>query len=323
MKIYLAPLENITTIEYRNTLHEFFGDSIDRYYMPFFMPHIKISLDEKDRRQLDRERNKVSCLIPQIITDRAEDFRRMAEGIIQMGYTEINLNIGCPSKRVASKGRGAGLLRRKEYLDHFLCELYEGNNIDVSVKTRLGMYEAEEFYELLEIYNKYPIKELTIHARTGVEKYSGRPHKEYFLYALKHSKNPVSYNGDIVTVEDYHDLMSMIEEHCPAETYSQERMPGLMIGRGLLANPALAREIKGGPPLRGQEMLAFMNRYRQVCSLYPRKKQEEYLMNKSKEMLGFSRVIYPDRLEEMKEMFLCQDYGRYLKLEEDFYQALD
>ena len=171
MKIYLAPLENITTIEYRNTLHEFFGDSIDRYYMPFFMPHIKISLDEKDRRQLDRERNKVSCLIPQIITDRAEDFRRMAEGIIQMGYTEINLNIGCPSKRVASKGRGAGLLRRKEYLDHFLCELYEGNNIDVSVKTRLGMYEAEEFYELLEIYNKYPIKELTIHARTGVEKY--------------------------------------------------------------------------------------------------------------------------------------------------------
>lgn len=319
MKIYLAPLENITTIEYRNSLHSLFPDSVDTYFMPFFMPHIKISLDEKDRRQLDRQKNEVEYLIPQIITDEAGDFWRMADGIIATGYKEINLNIGCPSRRVSSKGRGAGLLARTEHLDHFLEGVFERNTIDLSIKTRIGMKNPEEFYHLLEIYNKYPLKELIIHARTGVQKYGGQPQKEYFLYALKHSKNPVCYNGDIYTLEDYRSFLHMVEEAFPQEKHMDQRMPGIMIGRGLLANPALGREIKGGPALRGEEMIAFMYHYRDRCRQNPRKKQDYFLMNKSKEILGFMRGLYADRREEMDQMFLCQSFPEYLDLERSFF----
>ena len=321
MKIYLAPLENNTTIEYRNTLHELFPESVDTYFMPFFMPHIKISLDEKDRRQLDRKKNEVEHLVPQIITDDANDFWRMAKGILDLGYEEINLNIGCPSKRVASKGRGAGLLGRREHLDHFLQEIFaQDHKAQISVKTRLGMKDPEEFYALLEIYNKYPLKELIIHARTGIQKYGGSTQKEYFLYALKQSKNPLCYNGDIYTLEDYRTFLAMVKQAFPENPDMMDSMPGIMIGRGLLANPALGREIKGGKALSGQEMLTFMDRYRERMRQTPRKKQEYFLMNKSKEMLGFMRGLYRHRLDEMNQMLLCEDYERYLRLEQTFFE---
>ncbi|MDO4976596.1 MAG: tRNA-dihydrouridine synthase family protein [Eubacteriales bacterium] len=327
MKIYLAPLENITTHVYRNTMHEMFGESIDTYFMPFFMPHTKISLDEKEKRQLASENNLVETLIPQILTDDAEGFWRMATGIVDRGYQEININIGCPSHKVASKGRGAGLLERKEKLDAFLDGVFEKKpkEIDISVKTRIGTRKSEEFYDLLEIYNKYPLKELIIHPRTGLEKYSGFPHREYFYYALTHSKNPLSYNGDIYTVEDYHNFLQSIREYLAKETPDLnaeemiESMTGIMMGRGLLANPALGREIKGGPKVTGEELLQFMRRYRENCQKAPRMDKKYYLLNKSKEIWSFMRVHYKDREEEVRQIFLTNDYEHYLTLEEKFF----
>ncbi len=320
MKIYLAPLENITTLIYRNAIHEMFGDFIDTYFMPFFMPHTKISLDEKDRRQLDPDRNMVDNLIPQILTDDSDGFWRMAKGIIDMGYKEININIGCPSNKVTSKGRGAGLLARKRELDRFLEGVFEKNTIDISVKTRIGMRSPEEFYELLDIYNKYPIKELIIHPRTGIEKYSGYPHREYFTYALEHSKNPVCYNGDIYRLEDYKDFIRDIELKIDNKDQVINRMTGVMLGRGLLANPALGREIKGGAAVSGEELLRFMNLYREKCREIPKLDVDSMLLNKSKEIWSFMKVLYPHRFEEIKSMLTCKNFREYLILEERFFK---
>lgn len=321
MKIYLAPLENITTMTYRNTLAELFGDSINAYFMPFMMPHIKIRLDEKDRRELSKDRNIAPNMIPQILTNDSEGFWRMAEGMVEMGYQEININIGCPSHKVASKGRGSGLLKYLDKMDRFLDEVFEKNKgrIDISVKTRIGRNHPEEFYEILPIYNQYPLKELIVHPRTGIERYGGIPRKDYFIYALKNSKNPVCYNGNIYTVEEYKELVDLMEEH---GFVAEDHMTGVMLGRGLLGNPALGREINGGAKITGQEMQAFMDLYRDNCRKLPRLGDSKTLLNKSKEIFSFIKYQYPQRQEELRQIFLCQDFKDYLELERRFFENL-
>lgn len=227
MDYYFAPMEGLTGYIYRNAHHEFFP-GVYKYFSPFIAANKKESLKTKELQDLIPDNNKGIFLVPQILTNRSEDFISTAERISQMGYQEINLNLGCPSGTVVAKGKGAGFLARPEELDVFLEHIFASLNMKISVKTRLGMERTEEFYKLIEIYNKYPLEELIIHPRVQKDFYRNKPDRKIFEEALHKSKNRICYNGDIFSQEDAR-IFGL--------TYPS--VDRIMIGRGLITNPEL------------------------------------------------------------------------------------
>ena len=297
MDIYFAPLEGITGFAYRNVHRQFFGDQIDKYFSPFAAPNYTHHFKTREREDIEPANNEGLRLVPQILTNRAEDFLWAAEEMFTMGYREINLNLGCPMPTVVKKGRGSGQLGDLDALDLFLEQICEGmekiaglldagdrqtaaqertdpgtiqghfsengrdraaensginkeinteEKIRFTVKTRIGLESASRAAALLEIYNRYPIAELTVHPRTQRDLYGGKPDLETFSLFLEQSVHPVVYNGDIFSLSDYEKICVRFPE-CHA----------VMLGRGLIANPALARELKGGPPLQMEELRLF------------------------------------------------------------------
>lgn len=227
MQYYFAPLEGLTDNTYRRLHHKYFPGA-DRYYMPFFSPTIHRTLTPREARELPQADTVGFVAVPQIMTKVAEDFLWAAEVCAQRGYKEVNLNAGCPSGTVVAKGKGAGLLGRPEELDRLLEGIFSHAPIPVSVKTRLGMAEEAEFPKLLEIFNRYPICQLTIHPRVRKEFYSGQVRMEMFRYAMENSKNPICYNGDILGLSQ----VEKLQREFPS-------LQAVMIGRGLIADPGM------------------------------------------------------------------------------------
>ena len=280
MQIYFAPLEGITGFAYRNVHRQYFGDEIDKYFSPFAAPNYTHHFKTREREDIDPANNQGLSLVPQILTNRPDDFLWAAEEMYAMGYREINLNLGCPMPTVVKKRRGSGQLGDLAALDLFLEEICAGmekisgqslwentsgqgsgnpqkisehdsagngeGKLRFTVKTRIGLDSADNAGALLEISNRYPIAELTVHPRTQRDLYGGRPDLDTFSLFLEKSLHPVVYNGDIYSVEDYQKICARFPA-CSA----------LMLGRGLIANPALAREIRGGSPLQKAELSQF------------------------------------------------------------------
>jgi len=159
MKLEMAPLEGITTYIYRNAHTKYFG-KMDKYYTPFLSLHKEKEFNHKERQEILPEHNEGLHVVPQVLTNSAEDFLRAAQKLKALGYEEININAGCPSGTVTTKAKGAGMLDDPMRLDRFLAEIFEKSPVEISVKTRLGMEKPEEWEDLLKIYNKYPLKEL-------------------------------------------------------------------------------------------------------------------------------------------------------------------
>ena len=262
MQIYFAPLEGITGFAYRNVHRQFFGDAVCKYFSPFAAPNYTHHFKTREREDIDPANNADLCLVPQILTNRAGDFLWAAEEMYAMGYREINLNLGCPMPTVVKKGRGSGQLGDPDALDLFLEEICRGmeqipgkicpqgdcipETIRFTVKTRIGLESAGNAGKLVEIFNRYPIAELTVHPRTQRDLYGGKPDLETFSMFLEKSRHPVVYNGDIFSSADFDKIRSRFPD-CGA----------FMLGRGLIADPALARELCGGAPLQKEELRRF------------------------------------------------------------------
>ena len=242
MRYYFAPMEGLTDSIYRRLHHKYFP-GVDRYYMPFLSPTIHRQLTHKEDRELPLADSVPFAAVPQVLTKVPEDFLWAAEVCRDRGYDEVNLNIGCPSGTVVSKGKGSGILRDAAALDKFLEAVFAASPLPISVKTRLGLEKREEFPAILEVLNRYPIKELTIHPRVRKQFYDGTVDMEMFDYAVRNSVNPLCYNGDILSPEQAAVLQ---------ETYPQ--IQSVMIGRGLIADPGM---LSGGTDKAALE--GFMN----------------------------------------------------------------
>jgi len=229
MRYYFAPMEGITDALYRQVHHSFFP-GLTAYYMPFLSPTMHRTLTNRESRDLPMADSVPFRAVPQILTKVPEDFLWAAEVCAQRGYDEVNLNVGCPSGTVVSKGKGAGMLADPGRLEEFLDAVFEKAPLPVSVKTRLGVNDAEEFPKLLEVFNRYPIKELTIHPRVRKQFYKGGVDMEMFRYALQNSRNSLCYNGNLRTLSEVRDF----EAEFP-------QVEAVMIGRGLVGNPAMFR----------------------------------------------------------------------------------
>ena len=227
MKLYFAPLEGITDSVYRRLHHAYFP-GIDRYYMPFFSPTMHRCLTRKEDRELPMADSVDFAAVPQIMTKNPEDFIWAAQQCADRGYEEVNLNAGCPSGTVVAKGKGAGMLADPDGLDRFLDRVFSQVTVPVSVKTRLGLKEEGEFPRLLEIFDRYPICELTIHPRVRTDFYTPPVRLENFSYALENTHLPLCYNGDI----DNLDRLKQMQAAFP-------KVDAFMIGRGLVGNPGM------------------------------------------------------------------------------------
>jgi len=241
MYLDLAPMEGITGAIFRQLHHEYFP-GVDRYYTPFLSPSKEHQFGTRELREILPENNRDVMVVPQLMTKVAEDFLWAAAELAAMGYIEVNLNLGCPSGTVTAKGKGSGMLSDPDGLNRFLDGIFANPPCKISIKTRLGMNAPEEFDAILAIYNQYPIAELIIHPRVRNDFYRHPVRSEAFDKAYLESKNPVSYNGGIVTAADHASLVSCYP-----------LLSAVMIGQGLIADPFLAGKIKSG--VRGDKQL--------------------------------------------------------------------
>ncbi len=231
MKTYFAPMEGLTDSVYRRLHHKYFP-GVDKYYTPFFSPTVHRELTVREARELPPSQQLDVTVIPQILTKNAEDFLWFAGKCAELGYDEVNLNLGCPSGTVFSKGKGSGMLRDLDALDKFLEDIYKAAPIRISVKTRIGVESAEEFPALLSVFNRYPICELTVHPRVRTQFYKGKPDIEAFRYSLINATAPLCYNGDICSQKD----ITAISKFFPT-------CHSVMVGRALIADPGLVNGV--------------------------------------------------------------------------------
>ena len=227
MRTYFAPLEGLTDSTYRRLHHQFFGGP-DRYYTPFFSPTVHRALTAREARELPQADTVDFTVVPQILTKNTEDFIWLAGVCRDLGYTEVNLNLGCPSGTVTAKGKGAGMIRDLDALDRFLDGIFSRSPLFISLKTRIGFEHCDEWEPLLNLYNRYPMAELIIHPRVRKDFYNGPVDMEAFRYAFRESKAPVCYNGGLCTRRD----LANIQAEFP-------RLSAVMLGRGLIADPGL------------------------------------------------------------------------------------
>ena len=250
MNYYVAPMEGLTDRVWRQAHQKWFGwaGAPAKYYAPFLSPPENRVLIQKKMAELAPEANPGAPVVPQLLAKDGALAAWMVGQLRQLGYTEVNLNFGCPSGTVTAKGKGSGMLRDLDKLDAFLAALFAEAEGPLTVKTRLGVEKPEEFAAVLEIYNRYPIAELTIHPRVMRQQYRGIADREAFAKALPECRMPVCYNGDLTTVEQ----LRAFEADFPT-------VQSLMVGRGIIADPALFRQALGGPAATKEELRGYLD----------------------------------------------------------------
>ena len=302
MNFYFAPMEGITGHIYRRAFHACFP-APDRYFTPFISPDGNKILRNKEKRDVLPENNAGLCVVPQIITNRADYFLMAAEYLkSEYGYTEVNLNLGCPSGTVVTKGKGSGFLSRLEDLERFFDEVFEKCTLEVSVKTRVGRNDDKDWEQILELFRKYPIKELTVHPRIQKDFYKGQVRMENFAYAYENWDGALCYNGDIFTKESYEKLIGRFP-----------RIESVMLGRGLLSDPYLIGR------LRNEELPEETVR-RETIRRFHERLMEEYgavlscdrdLLYKMKELWFYLLDSFSDSEKVRKQIRKCEKLSEY------------
>ena len=297
MELSFAPMEGITGSIYRR-VHARFFPGADVYYAPFIAPDGTGRFKGSALRELLAENNEGVSLIPQLLVNAPEPFLAAAEALGDLGYEEINLNIGCPSGTVVAKHKGAGMLGDLESLERCLDEIFTRCPLRVSVKTRLGLSSTGEFPAVLSLYRRYPLARLIVHARDRAGMYQNKPDLDAFAPALDDSPFPVIYNGNIFSVRDYEAIVRQF----PA-------LSGVMLGRGAAADPALFRRINGGSALTAEELRAFHEALLDetlVSGLAP-----SYTVQRMKELWFYKGCLFPGADRALKTILRSRSLPDY------------
>lgn len=304
MEYYFAPMEGVAGYIYRNAFAKVFGGP-DKYFAPFIAPSNNRIMAGKEIRDILPENNKGIKLIPQILANNSDYFIKAAKQIQGMGYNEINFNAGCPSGTVVSKGKGAGFLENPMEMDRFFDDIFNKLDVKISVKTRIGLESSDEFEDILKVYNKYPFTEVIVHPRTKVQMYRGVPDMAAFDHAMEMSTNKLCYNGNIYSVEDYRNIV---------EKYD---ISSVMVGRGLIANPNLVNELKGGAKVTADQLREFhdelYNSYREVID------GDTNVLFKLKEVWNYMADNFEDSHKCLKKVRKAQNRYKYEAVVEEIF----
>lgn len=304
MRYYFAPMEGITDATFRRLHHQYFP-GVDRYYMPFISPTIHRCLTPREARELPRADSVPFQAVPQLLGKNVEDMIWAMEVCLDLGYEEVNLNLGCPSGTVVSKGKGSGMLADPHALDAFLDAIYRRAPLPVSLKTRIGLNEPEEFPALMEVYNRYPVSELTIHPRVRKAFYKGDCNLAAFQYAVELGKMPLCYNGNLCSLDE----VEAISQRFPTVT-------SVMIGRGLVADPGM---ITPGGTTR-EALAAFLEELSETyCLLFGSKRNAIYRL---KDNWHFLIALFEGSEKPWKELRKTTDYDRFQAIAREIIETL-
>ena len=308
MRCYFAPMEGITGYIFRNC-HSRYFPGVDRYYMPFLSPRQDHNFTRRELDDILPQHNEGVHAVPQLLTRQPEDFLWAAGELAAMGYREVNLNLGCPSGTVTAKGKGSGLLARREELERLLDGIFAAPPVAISIKTRLGMSDPEEFGPLLELYNRYPVAELTVHPRIRSDFYKKPVRPEYFDLAVRMSRAPLCYNGDVVTPADWAKISA--------------RWPGVesvMMGRGLVADPSLAGRLKGERPAGLETLRAFHSElYESYAAAFGSRRNA---MLRMKEVWSYLIHLFGDSQKLERRIRKAADTGEFESAVDEVFRTL-
>ena len=303
MQYYFAPLEGLTDGIYRNLHHQYFP-GVDRYYTPFFSPTVHRALTPREARELPPADSLDFTVVPQLLTKVAEDFVWMAHQCADLGYKEVNLNLGCPSGTVTAKGKGSGMLRDPDALHGFLEGIFRDAPLPISVKTRIGFSDPNEWVQLLNIYNQYPICQLTIHPRVRTVFYAGAVDMDAFAYAVDNAKMPLCYNGD---------LHSLKQAQAIADRFPS--VDAVMIGRGLIADPGM---VSGGTKIEALEQF-----YNELMAAYAENfGGARNAMFRMKEHWGMLQRSFNGGEKLFKTLRKTTDLGEYNAITQQIFHTL-
>ena len=296
MQVYFAPLEGITDAVYRRAHFQLFG-GVSKYFIPFLSPTQDRRLTTRELRAVAPQENRGLPAVPQILTKDPSLFLWLTVQLRDMGYSEVNLNLGCPSGTVTAKGKGSGMLQDPDALRRFLDAVFAASPLPVSIKTRIGYVDESEWEALWEVLHVYPMLEIILHPRTRREFYRGPVHMQVFEKLSETCRSPLVYNGDLFDL--------------PSARMFAERFPGVqtvMCGRGLAANPALAREIAGGLQLHREELYAFHETiYREYARLY----DDRIVLGKMRDIVKYLACCYVSPRKALKAVFKARTPEEY------------
>ena len=305
MDILFAPMQGITDAPFR-TVHAARFGGVTAYYMPFISPTQHDNLTNKELRDVSPEANAGLNAVPQVLTRDAEHFLFAANLLADLGWREVNLNMGCPAGTVTAKGKGAGMLCSLSQLELFLDEVFRLSPLPISIKTRLGWDAPEEFGEILNLLNRYPVKLLILHARTRKQFYGGSVDEEAFTIAEQTAKMPLVYNGDLFSPES-----------CRRFAARHPQSPALMIGRGLAANPALARTFQGGSTLNRQELRDF---HEELLEVYCERFQPHAALGRMRELGKNMICCFSGAAKPMKDIRKASSIEAYASAMRDLFE---
>lgn len=229
--LYLAPLQSFTDHHFRNAFQQVFG-GIDRYYAPYLKLAHDGSIKPGPKRDVLPENNPGEPVVPQVMAASASDFLLMANYLTDLGYREINWNMGCPYPMVAKRDLGAGILDKPDKICSILEEVVPKVNAQIGIKMRMGYASTSDILTLLPLLDDFPLTEIIVHARYAKQLYNGGCDTQRFQECIPLTRHKLCYNGDITTVEEFRKLRTLFPS-----------IQHYMIGRGLITDPFLAEMI--------------------------------------------------------------------------------
>ena len=295
MKYDLAPMEGITTYIYRSTFEKYYG-GINRYYTPFLA---SMHLSTREKNEVLPEHNEGMTLIPQILSNRADEFLEITKALKDYGYETVNLNLGCPSGTVVSKHRGSGFLAVPQELDRFLAEIFDKCPLKISIKTRIGIDDESEWEDILNIYEKYPLEELIVHTRLQKDFYKlpARPHTFTEAHRLG---VPLCYNGDITSFQAQQAILE-----------ADPKIDRIMLGRGIIADPELVESLTTHSASRDKDRLqSFLS---DICDRYLIEMSggERNTLYKLKEIWVYLGALFADAEKYVKKIKKANRLAEY------------
>ncbi len=301
-KLISSPLQGFTDFHFRNAFQQFFGGSIDHFYAPYIRFNGKMVIKPIYERDLKPKNNTKLEVIPQVMTCHVEEFIFAANYVRSLGYKELNWNLGCPYPMVTNKGMGSGLIKDPEKIDRILDRVHTETDIIVSMKMRMGYEHAGEILDVFPVLEKYPIKNIGIHARIGAQLYKGGTDLDAFQRCIDHSNQKLYFNGDITSVAVFEKLT--------------ERFPSIdhwMLGRGLIADPFLPGMIKSGTEIYPEDKLERFSKYHDTLFTAAEQKLtgEKAVIRKMLSYWEYFSAMFPNPTKVVKMIKKAKTYEVY------------
>ncbi|MBI9090183.1 MAG: tRNA-dihydrouridine synthase family protein [Desulfobacterium sp.] len=308
-KLILAPLQGFTDAPFRQVYPRHFT-GFDEAMAPFISTMGEKRLKPSRIKDVLPENNPILPVVPQILGNVAEDFIFLTHHLADMGYTTVNWNLGCPHSKIAKKRRGSGLLCWPDQIDKFLDEVVGAIPCSLSVKVRLGRNTADEIFDLLPVFDRYPLEEIIVHPRTGVQLYTGEADIDAFGRILEKTRHNLVYNGDITGMKRF----QRVEQRFPM-------IERFMIGRGVLADPFLPATIKGEVRDRSEDLVRIKRFHDDLFETYDHNFYgPSHIAGRMKGFWNYLAPSFKGGKKALKRIFKSKDREEYLVRARGFFK---